>query len=451
MTDSNWRCTICGYLHTGDRLPENCPVCGAEADHFTTLTVPESGPPAAQPPLVIVGAGIAGLSAAEAARRTAPQLPVVLIERENELPYYRLNLTRYLAGEITAEQLRIHPAEWFRDKHIDLRLGVDVAAIDAARKTLKVTGGGELIYDRLILAPGAHAFVPPVAGIDKTGVGALRTKHDADDILRDLRPNMPCTVIGGGVLGLEAAAALARQGAKLTLIEGFDWLLPLQLNRAGGAWLADHVKRLGIRLICGGRVQQLAGEDEVTGVVLEGGETVPAQRVVFAAGVRCNNELAQAAGLEVKRGIPVDNHLRTSQRDIFAVGDTAEHQGVLYGTWAPAMTQGKIAGTVAAGGDASFTGMPRSHILKVLDVGLFSIGHVHPEDGSYRVFEEHCPERYALFVFRNTHLVGAILLGETSLARHLRKWIEEQRDCADLLAGVKDGSALRERFEAAGS
>jgi nitrite reductase (NADH) large subunit len=451
MTDTTWRCTVCGSPYTGEGCPATCPVCGAGADHFASRAARRSGRPVKRPPLVIVGAGIAGLSAAEAARKASPRLDIVLIERENELPYYRLNLTRYLAGEITAEQLRIHPAAWFRDKHIDLRLETDVANIDAARKTLRLGDGSELVYDRLILAPGAHPFIPPVAGIDKAGVGALRTKRNADDILNDLRPGLPCTVIGGGVLGLEAAAALARQGAKPTLIEGFDWLLPLQLNPAGGAWLARHVESLGIRLICGGRVRRLAGDDRVTGVMLEGGETVPAKRVVFAAGVRCNNELAHRAGLEVKRGILVDSRLRTSQRDIFAIGDVAEHQGVLYGTWAPSMTQGRIAGTIAAGGEALFTGMARSHILKVLDVGLFSIGQVRPEDGSYQVFEENRPDRYALFVFRNDLLSGAILLGDTSLARHLRKWIEEQRDCAELLAGAKDGGTLRERFEAAGS
>jgi nitrite reductase (NADH) large subunit len=295
---------------------------------------------------------------------------------------------------------------------------------------------------------GAHSFIPPVSGAEKDGVKALRTQQDATDILEKAQPNKNCVVIGGGVLGLETAAALARRGVQVTIVEGFDWLLPRQLTRAAGERLAGYVEKLGIRLICGGRVQSLAGGQAVTGVALASGGVIAAELVVFAAGVRCNSALARQANLSVNNGILVDNAMRTSNADIFAVGDVAEHQGVIYGTWVPAQLQGEVAGTNAAGGNDSFTGISRSNILKVLDVDLFSIGQVHPEDGSYQVFEDHGDNRYALFVFRNSFLVGAILMGDTSLSSRIKKLIEQQISCTQLLVGADTGGIIRERLVA---
>ncbi|MGE4544613.1 MAG: FAD-dependent oxidoreductase [Pedobacter sp.] len=445
-----WRCLVCNYIHEGETPPETCPVCGAGADQFEPVSPEPSNSKSLETSevIVIVGAGISGLSAAAAARKNAPSAKITILSRETEIPYYRLNLTRYLAGELTAQQLQIHPPQWYEDNRIDLSLGVEVTAIDATRKVLRLRGQEDISYDKLILSVGAHSFIPPVSGAEKDGVKALRTQQDATDILEKAQPNKNCVVIGGGVLGLETAAALARRGVQVTIVEGFDWLLPRQLTRAAGERLAGYVEKLGIRLICGGRVQSLAGGQAVTGVALASGEVIAAELVVFAAGVRCNSALARQANLSVNNGILVDNAMRTSNADIFAVGDVAEHQGVIYGTWVPAQLQGEVAGTNAAGGNDSFTGISRSNILKVLDVDLFSIGQVHPEDGSYQVFEDHGDDRYALFVFRNSFLVGAILMGDTSLSSRVKKLIEQQISCTQLLVGADTGGIIRERLVA---
>lgn len=494
MASESWQCTVCGYVHVGANLPECCPVCGVDKDLFEEKTaVPPAivmprpqawcclvcndihagnAPPeaclvcgagadqfepfASEPKhmeslessdvIVIVGAGISGLSAAAAARKTAPSVKIMVLSRENEIPYYRLNLTRYLAGELTVQQLKIHPPQWYEDNRIDLSLGVEVTAIDADHKVLSLRGGEDLSYDKLILSMGAHSFIPPVSGVEKDGVKSLRTQQDATDILEKARSNKNCVVIGGGVLGLETAAALAGLGVQVTIIEGFDWLLPRQLTRAAGERLAGYVEKLGIRLVCGGRVQGLEGGQTVTGVALASGEVIDAELVIFAAGVRCNSALARQAHLDVNNGILVDNALRTSNPDIFAVGDVAEHQGVIYGTWMPAQRQGEVAGINAAGGNHSFTGISRSNILKVLDVDLFSIGQVHPEDGSFQVFEDQVDDRYALFVFRSSFLVGAILMGDTTLSSRLKELIEQQVSCAQLLVGADTGRVIRERL-----
>ncbi len=443
-----WRCLVCSYTHQGDCPPDDCPVCGASADQFEGMEVKDA-PVETHPnqdTIVIIGAGISGISAAEAARKAAPKAKILVISREKELPYYRLNLTRFLAGELASEQLLIHPATWYEEQRIELLLGQEVETIKGTEKTIQIKNGAALGFDKLILSLGAHSFIPPIEGADKKHVLGLRTRQDAITISQQAGRGKRCVVIGGGVLGLETAAALAQQGADITIVEGFDWLLPRQLNRAAGEQLAKHVRKLGIRLVLGGQVQKLTGNEQVAGVALKTGEEIPADLVVFAAGVRCNSALARQAQLEVNNGILVDNNMRTSHSDIFAVGDVAEHQGVLYGTWLPAQAQGAIAGFNAAGGAGRFMGMPRSNNLKVLDVDLFSIGQIVSEDGSYSHYEVQEGEDYSLFVFRNKQLVGAILLGDTSLSPKLKKLIEEQRSCSELLAGAVDGNDLRQRL-----
>lgn len=447
--DNTWRCLACSYLHHDNAPPEICPVCSSAAEHFEPVVleqpVKENNP--CEETIAIVGAGISGLSAAEAARRAAPDAKVVIISREKELPYYRLNLTRYLAGELSEDQLQIHPDLWYAEQRIELLLDSEVKTIDATTKTLEIVGRDRLHYDKLILSLGAHPFIPPIEGSNLANVQGLRTRLDARKVLDKIQPNSRCVVIGGGVLGLEAAAALSQRGFEVTIIEGFDWLLPRQLNRQAGELLAKHVEKLGLRLVCGGRVARLAGENQVEQVIFESGEELQADLVIFAAGVRCNTALARQAQLEVNNGILVDNSLRTSDPDIFAVGDVAEHQGVIYGTWMPAQAQGAIAGLNATGGDGRFLGVPRSNNLKVLDVDLFSIGQITAEDGSYSFHEIEEKGNYYLFVFQNNRLVGAILLGDTRLSSRLKQLIEEQASCSVLLAAAAEGEDLRQLLE----
>jgi nitrite reductase (NADH) large subunit len=448
---STWRCINCDHVHDGAAPPHNCPVCGVGPDQFEPLAQqsPTGANQAMTGSIVIIGGGIAGLSAAEAARGASSEASVTLVCLEEELPYYRLNLTRYLAGEISAADLPIHPQSWYAEKRITVLKGAEVTAIDRAAKRVSFKGLTPLPYDRLILTMGAHPSVPSIPGTDRENVVTLRTCRDADEILRLARAGTSCVIIGGGVLGLEAAAALTRHQVQVTLIEGFDWLLPRQLNKAAGDRIAKEVVALGINLICSARIKELQGDTAVQGVLLESGEVVPADLVIISAGVRSNSYLARKSGLDVNNGVVVDQHLGTSDPDIYAAGDLAEHLGMVYGTWAPSQFQGTIAGMNAAGAGAVFAGIPRSNSIKVIGVDLFSIGLVHPDDASYTVFGTE-NGHYQEFIFRDSHLVGAILLGDISISSTLKKLIESNTSCADLLAGASDASQIRAGIAAMG-
>jgi nitrite reductase (NADH) large subunit len=430
-----WRCLNCEHIHHGATPPETCPVCGAPADRFEAYT-PE--PVAASSggrrlKLVIVGAGIAGVSAAEACRETSPDSEILLLSKEDELPYYRLNLTRYLAGEIPSDQLALKPATWFDDNRIEFLRGVELGGLDPAAKEVRLRDGSRRPFDRLILTAGSHPFVPPLPGASRENVTVLRTRTDADRLLTLAAGGAHCVCIGGGLLGLETAGALSRQGASVTLLEGHGWLMPRQLNERAGRWLEGRLGGAGITLRKHAVTRELVGDEQVRGVLLEDGVTLPADAVVLATGVRPNSYLARQAGLHVNQGILVDDNLRTSHPDVYAAGDICEHRGVCYGTWGPAQFQGAIAGLNAADGAAEFAGIPRSNMLKVLGIDLFSVGRVMPEDASYELIDTETDGNYFAFMFRDSHLVGSILLGDTRLSSAVKSGIEHRRDCSDLL------------------
>ena len=439
-----WICPVCGYIHYGAEPPEECPVCGAMGELFEPYEEPVPAAAAGQGEAlraVIVGAGIAGVSAAEALRKAAPDAEITLISNEPDYPYYRLNLTRYLAGEVGLEQMALHPQSWYAEHGIQLQRETEVCELDAAGKALVLSTGKRLAYDRLVLAAGAYPFVPPFAGVERGNVTTLRTRRDADRLLETAQRAGRCVCIGGGLLGLETAGALARRGVEVTVLEDQAWLLPRQLNEMAGRLFLQRVQEVGIQVRTRARTRQIAGDGVVSGVELEDGALLPTGLVVISTGVRSNLGLAQSAGLQVKRGIVVNDALCTSQPEIFAAGDIAEHQGVLYGIWAPAQMQGGVAGLNAGGQAAGFSILPGAHTLKVLGYDMFSIGQVAPAGPADQALEAELDGGYACFVFHEQALAGAILLGDTSLSPRVKKAIEDHLDCSTLLrlqAGVQD-------------
>ena len=418
-----WRCTVCNHVHLGDEPPDRCPVCGVGRELFEPEEEQGDADPQHERQVVILGAGIAGLTAAEHARETAPGADITLVSGEAGLPYYRLNLTRLLAGEVSEQSLVMRDQAWFEEREIKLVHGM-ATRILPRRGLVNLDSGQELPYDRLVLATGAHAFVPPVPGAELPGVLSFRTLEDARAIVQQRRDGGACVLVGGGLLGLETAGALRRQGMEVTVVEGAPTLLPRQLARPAALLLQQHLESLGIAVRCDVRVEELYGQQQVQGVRLAGGDELPGSLVVLSTGVRPNSHLARKCGLTVETGVVVDDQMVTTDPAILAAGDVAQHRGVLFGIWPTSFAQGRVAGINAAGGEAVFPGLPPSHKLKVLDVDLYSIGEIRPEDGSYSVHEHQHDGEYRRLVCRDGKLVGAVLYGDTCLAGDVRQAVE---------------------------
>ena len=447
-----WRCLNCTYIHAGPQPPAECPVCGSPADRFEPLSETAERLHAAErkTKVVVVGGGVAGASAVESLRATCQAAEITFISKEPDLPYYRLNLTRYLAGEIDEDALPIHPESWYDEQNVRLLLGTEVSAITPDDLTFDLCGGEKQPFEKLVLTVGAHPFLPPFPGAAREGVTSLRSLDHAKRILAFPPSGAKCVCIGGGLLGLETAGALARRGAEVTILEGHGWLLPRQLSQKAGEKLHQHVTDAGIKLRTQARTAEILGDERVRAVLLEDSDTLPADLVVIATGIRPNSYLARLAGLEVNQGVVVDNHLFSSHPSVLAAGDVAEHRGTVYGIWGASQYQGSIAGMNAVGLNAEFGGIPRSNTLKVLGLDLFSIGQIEPEDASFEAIEQDLNGEYFRFVFRDSRLIGSILLGDTTLTSAVKKVVEKKADFSDILRKRPSAADiiadLKERF-----
>lgn len=442
-----WRCTVCGYVHDGSEPPETCPVCGVESGLFEPISEePEKPAAPTGPHVVVVGGGIAGVVAAARAREASSDVRISLITKEPGLPYYRLNLTRLLAGEVSEDELPLHPRSWYEERHIELIEG-DCTSIDRTAKEVVLRDERRVAYDRLVLANGSHPFVPPIAGATREGVYAFRTLADTRALLELAGPAKRCAVVGGGLLGLEAAGALRKRGCDVVVLEGFGWLLPRQLAEPAGVMLQRHLEKSGMQIRCSVRVKELVGDEAVRGVLLEDGSEVPADFVVLATGVRPNSYLARKCGLEVDKGVVVDDRMQTSDPAIYAVGDVVQHRGTVPGIWPVSYAQGAVAGANAAGAETDYHGMPMSNQLKVVDVHVFSIGQFQPSDGSYEVHEEASEGKYLRLVCHDGKLVGANLYGDASLSGPIREAVESGKQIPELVELSKKVPALREMCE----
>ena len=361
---------------------------------------------------LIIGNGVAGTSAAEGIRKQDKEGKITVITEE-ELPfYYRLRLNEYLAGDIDEQSLIAKGDQWYKDLAIDLILNTRVVGADPGKKLVETENDLTFSYDRLLIATGSHSFVPPITGSDKTGVFTLRSVLDARNISSYVKNIEDVVLIGGGLLGLEAGNALRKLGKKVMVVEFFPRLLPRQLDPDGAKRLQDTMEKMGFSFRLGAKTSEITGKEKVTGVMLEGGEQLPAGMVIISAGVRPNMELAEPLGLHCDKGIQVNEHLKTNQDHIFAAGDVAEFRGMPYGIWPAAMEQGKIAGAVMADGNAAYQGTIMANTLKVVGIDLASAGNIDAqgEFESKVVTDEHI---YKKLVIEKDRIIGCIMLGNT--------------------------------------
>ena len=380
---------------------------------------------------VIIGNGVAGATACENIRKNDPDGSITMITEEDIPFYYRVRLPEFISGDITEQELIAKKEEWYRKNNIDLILNQRVVKGDKSERIIETDKGKRLEYDFLLIATGSRAFIPPIKGVNKAGVFTLRNIRDARDIVNYADSVESVVLIGGGLLGLETGNALRKLGKDLMVVEFFPRLLPRQLDSLGAKKLQEIMEGMGFSFRLGARTQEIKGEEKVEGVILEGGEVLDADMVIISAGVRPDIELAKTMGLRIDKGIVVDDHLRTDVDTVYAAGDVAEFNGMLYGIWPAAMEQGKIAGVNMAGGDMKYTGTPMANTLKVLGVNLASAGDIDP-DGLLESRTIEKQDVYKKIVIKDNKIVGCIMLGDTEGFNRIKKAMADKRDISDI-------------------
>ncbi len=380
---------------------------------------------------LIIGNGVAGTTAAENIRKQDKDGNITMVTDEDVPFYYRVRLNEYISGDLTEQELIAKKDQWYKDQNIDLRLETRIVGAQPEERSVVTKDDQRLSYDSLLLATGSHSFIPPIKGSEKKSAFALRTIQDARDISAYAKGIDDVVLIGGGLLGLEAGNALRKLGKKVMVVEFFPRLLPRQLDVDGAQRLQGIMEGMGFSFRLDARTQEITGDDHVSGVMLEGGETLSAKMVVISAGVRPNLELAEPLGLETDKGIIVDEHLRTNQAHIYGAGDVAEFKGIPYGIWPAAMEQGKIAGINMAGGDTTYAGTTMSTTLKVVGIDLASAGDIDAEDE----FESRVVTAegvYKKIVIDNNQIIGCIMLGDTKGFNKITKMMSEKRDVSQI-------------------
>ena len=382
--------------------------------------------------LVVIGNGMAGVACIEQILRHERTFEITVFGDETHVNYNRILLSSVLAREKEMDDITLNGLDWYQQNSIGLQLGVRIVDIDAEGMTVAGDDGSITPYDKLLIATGSSAFIPKIPGVNKKNVFTFRSLNDTKSLIEHSRPGMKATVIGGGLLGLEAARGLQVQGCDVTVVHLGGTLMDKQLDLVGGAYVKSKMEQLGVRVMCGQSTKALLGNGKVEGLEFISGETIDAELVVIATGIRPNVDLARKAGLNINRGIVVNDHMETSHPDIFAVGECVEHRGTTYGLVAPLYEQGKIlAATITGNKGPTYEGTVQAAKLKVAGVDVFSAGdydeHSTPDTEVVR-YEDAALGIYKKLTLRAGKLAGVILVGDVSDSGRYMEWLRAQTD-----------------------
>ncbi|GHD60032.1 nitrite reductase large subunit NirB [Jeongeupia chitinilytica] len=399
-----------------------------------------------KPKLVVVGNGMAGIRTVEELLTLAPDLyEITVFGAEPHPNYNRILLSPVLAGEQEFKDIVLNPLSWYAENGIRLHLGKSVARIDRHRRTVVANDGTEEPYDRLLLATGSMPFILPVPGKDLKGVISYRDIYDTETMIATAKAKKHAVVIGGGLLGLEAANGLKIRGMDVTVVHLGEWLLDKQLDVTAGQLLQTSLEERGLSFLLQKQTAELVGNDagEVTAVRFKDGDEVAADLVVMAVGIRPNTALAESAGLHCNRGIVVSDALQTFDPRIYAVGECVSHRGVAYGLVAPLFEQAKVcANHLAQLGIGQYKGSVLSTKLKVTGIDLFSAGDFMGGEGTEDiVLSDPAGGVYKKLVIKDDQLVGACLYGDTADGAWYFKLLREGRKIADLRDHIMFGES----------
>ena len=403
--------------------------------------------------LVVIGNGMAGMRTVEELLKLpeSKRFRITVFGAEPHVNYNRIMLSSVLAGDKTVEEIVINSREWYAQNNITLITGDAVKTIDRSAGAVTSAAGVTVPYDKLLIATGSRPLAPPIPGLGLPGTCAFRDIADVDKMLASARTHKRAVVIGGGLLGLEAAWGLKQRGMSVALVHLMPTLMERQLDAAAGQMLQRDLDRRGIAFFTDGQTEEITGTERAEGVQLADGRFIPADLVVLAIGIRPNIDLARAANLEVNRGIVVTDDMRTSDPDIFAVGECVEHRGAVFGLVAPIWDQAKVCASRLAGQDhALFTSKALATSLKITGVDVFSAGSLMAESENDDEITLRDDNRglYKKIVLRDGKLVGAVLYGDVADGQWYLGLMRDKTDVSEMRDRLVFGRAFAENLPA---
>ncbi|HWU34140.1 MAG TPA: FAD-dependent oxidoreductase, partial [Methylovorus sp.] len=368
--------------------------------------------------LVVVGNGMAGMRTVEELLKIAPDLYEITVFGDEPHPNYnRIMLSPVLAGEQTIDDIILNSREWYAEHNITLHTGKRIVKIDRTRRIAYAEDGTEAEYDRMLLATGSTPFMLPIPGKELDGVIGFRDIKDVDTMIDTAKTHKHAVVIGGGLLGLEAANGLKIQGMDVTVVHLSSWLLERQLDKTAGKMLQKSLESKGLKFLLEKQTEQILGENgRVSGVRFKDGSEIAADLVVMAVGIRPNYALAESAGIHCNRGIVVNDTMQTYDPRIYAVGECVAHRGISYGLVAPLFEMAKVCATHLANfGIGLYKGSVTSTKLKVTGIDLFSAGDFSGTEGSEEiVLHDAVGGVYKKLVIKDDKIIGSVLYGDTT-------------------------------------
>lgn len=394
--------------------------------------------------LVLIGNGMAGVRTLEELLKVAPELyDITVFGAEPYGNYNRIMLSPVLAGDKTIDEIMLNDEQWYVDNNITLHKGKEIVDIDRSARKVIASDGTEESYDRLLIATGSNPFIIPVPGHELDGVIGFRDIHDVDRMLESSKKNKHAVVIGGGLLGLEAANGLMQQGMKVTVLHLMDTLMERQLDSVAGNMLRTSLKERGLEILMQASTKEIKGNGRVESVLLEDGSEIAAELVVMAVGIRPNIALAEKVGIHCERGIVVNDTMQTFDPKIYAVGECVQHRGEVYGLVAPLFEMGKVcANHLAQMGIGRYEGSMTSTKLKVTGIDLFSAGDfTGDEDSEELVFQDASRGVYRKLVVKDNKLVGAVMYGDTIDGTWYLDLMRDETDITDFREKILFGQA----------
>lgn len=429
-----WKCLVCGVIFEGNEPPEVCPVCGADASQFVEVSEksPADFSTDKNENFVIIGNGAAGYHAADSIRKRNKNCSISIISAENTITYYRPELSDYLLKPIPDKDFYLSDENWYRSNNIKLILNCTIKNIDTSSKKVIGEKGQEFSYDKLILANGSSSFIIPIKGKDKKGVFSLKYMSDAENIKSYMSKSKNAVIIGGGLLGLEAAWSIKNFGLDVTIVEFSNRLLPRQLDSEGALLFKEAVDTSGVQIILGDSVEEISGEEKVSSVRLKSGKIIKTDMVLFSVGIRPNKQLVENTGIKTDKGIIVTDKMETSIKNIYACGDICQYKGRVYGNWPASEEMGKVAGANASGDETHFKDFISSSIFTSMNANLFSCGTISP-DSQMLALKDPSNNDYQKLFFENNKLVGGILMGSTKKSGKIMLAIQSEKTMQDMI------------------